>query len=156
MKFSAIMMALATVFTLGFTSCSDDDDNMPAAPVVKLSEIGLENSKHAHPGHDLHLEGTIVAEGLIKRIDVEIHQEDGGKMKIEKSFTEGKYINVRNAEFHEHIDIPAETPLGEYHLHFTVTDNHGQQTTVEEHLNIVEDDGTEEEEEGHEHHHHHE
>ena len=90
-------------------------------------------------GDDMHLEAEIVAEGLIKRIDVEIHKEDGS-FEIEKSYTEGKYIGVKNTEFHEHIDIPANAPLGEYHLHFTVTDQQGQTTLAEAHSEVIEFD----------------
>ena len=151
----SLMMALITVLSFGFTSCGDDDDDvLPAKPSVTLTEVGHDNGKHAHPGHDLHLEADMLAEGLIKRIDIEIHQEGGANKIVELSYTTGKYIGVRNAEFHEHIDIPADAPLGEYHLHFTVTDNMGQQTTVESHLEIVEDDGDDDDDE-HEHHHDH-
>lgn len=149
MKYMSLLMALVSVMTIGFTSCSSDDDDTPAKPVVNLTEVGHANAKHAHPGHDLHLEAKVVAEGIIKRIDIEIHQEGGGSFKIEQSFTQGKYIGVRNVEFHEHIDIPAETPLGKYHMHFTVTDQRGQQTTAESHLEVIKDDGNE----NHEHQH---
>ena len=148
----SLMMALAFMFTLSFTACNDDDDDkLPAKPSVALTEVGHDNSRKAHPGHDLHLEGNVLAEGLIKSINVEIHQE-GGKFEIEKAYTTGKYIGVRNCEFHEHIDIPADAPLGEYHLHFTVTDQKGQQIMTEQHVQIVEHDGDEEEEEEHHHH----
>ena len=53
-------------------------------------------------------------------------------------------------EFHEHIDIPAEAPLGEYHLHFTVTDQKGQTTLVEAHIDVIEFDEEHEHEHGHE------
>ncbi len=139
-------MALITIFALCFTACSKDDDNSPAKPVINLTEVGHDNSKHAHPGHDLHLEADVVAEGLIKRIDIEIHQEGGANKIVEKAYTDGKYVGVRNTNFHEHLDIPATAPLGEYHLHFTVTDNSGQQTTVESHIELIEGDDTEEDE----------
>ena len=151
-KFMSLLMAFLCASTLFLTSCSDDDDDLPAKPSITLTEVGHDNAKYCHPGHDLHLEADVVAEGLIQRIDVEIHEENGGSFKIEKSYTDGKYIGIRNTEFHEHIDIPAEAPLGEYHLHFTVTDKNGQQTTVESELNIVEDDGDDDEDE-HDHHH---
>jgi hypothetical protein len=92
-----------------------------------------------------------LAEGLISRIDIEIHQEEGSGFEIEKSFTDGKYMGVKNIEFHEHIDIPVEAPLGEYHLHFTVTDKEGQQTTAECHIEIVEDDDEDDDEHEHSH-----
>jgi hypothetical protein len=97
-------------------------------------------------GDDMHLEADILAEGLISRIDVEIHQEDGS-FEIEKTYTEGKYIGVKNVEFHEHIDIPADAPLGEYHLHFTVTDREGQTSQAEAHIHVIEFDEHEHHEE---------
>lgn len=134
-----LVMALVSVMTVSLNSCDKEKDNV-AKPKITLTEVGHENSGHAHPGHDMHLEADVVAEGLIASINVEIHQEDGS-FEIEKSYTEGKYIGVRNIEFHEHIDIPENAPLGEYHLHFTVTDKEGQQSMAETHINIVEDDG---------------
>lgn len=130
---------LLNLCLLVFSSCSNDDDdndiNSPK-PVINLTEIGSENSKIGFAGSDLHLEGSIIADGLIKQIDIEIHQESGGSFKIEKSYKDGKYIGVKNADFHEHIDIPAEAPAGDYHLHFTVTDQFGQTTTIESELTI--------------------
>ncbi len=134
-----IILTIAAVAALAFLSVSCKKDNAPAKPVVSFTEVGHDNSKHAMRGDDMHLEAEIVAEGLIKRIDVEIHKENGG-FEIEKSFTEGKYIGVKNTEFHEHIDIPADAPLGEYHLHFTVTDQAGQTVTAEEHIEVIEFD----------------
>lgn len=119
-----------------FASCSDDDDNKVAKPEINLTEIGHDNSKIGTVGDDLHLEGDITAEGVIKKITVELHQEDGDGFEIEKIYTDGKYIGVKNAVFHEHIDIPAEAPSGEYHLHFIVEDAVGQTSTVEAHVQI--------------------
>lgn len=128
---------LLNLCLLAFSSCSsDDDDDNPAKPVINLTEVGSENSKIGVAGNDLHLEGSIIADGLIKQIDIEIHQESGGNYTIEKSYTDGKYIGVKNADFHEHIDIPADAPAGDYHLHFTVTDQSGQTTTAESELTI--------------------
>lgn len=153
--YTSLAMAFACVLSLGFTSCSDDDDdNEVAKPKVTLTEVGHGNGKHAHPGHDLHLEADIKAEGLIQRIDVEIHLEEGGDFEIVKSYVEGKYIGVKNTEFHEHIDIPENAPEGEYHLHFTVTDMKGKQTKVDSELEIVADDGDDDDDED-EHGHHH-
>lgn len=133
--FAANLLLALCLFT--FSSC-DDDDNQDGIekPVVSLEEVGANNTKTVIAGNDLHLEVEIVAENRIKRIDIEIHQEDGGDFEIEKSYTEGTYIGVKNTHFHEHIDIPAETPAGEYHLHFTVTDQNGQTETIESELTV--------------------
>lgn len=133
-----IILTVLAISALAFVSCKKDN-NVPAKPVVTFTEVGHENSKQAMRGDDMHLEADIVAEGLIKRIDVEIHQENGG-FELEKTYVEGKYIGVKNTEFHEHIDIPADAPLGEYHLHFTVTDQAGQTVTAEEHIEVIEFD----------------
>ena len=141
-----LMMTLVSVMALSFNSCNKEEQTV-SKPKITLTEVGHDNSKHAHPGHDLHLEAEIVAEGVIKSINVEIHQEDGS-FEIEKSYVEGKYIGVKNVEFHEHIDIPANAPLGEYHLHLTVTDNEGQQSMAETYIDIEdgEDDHDDEDE----------
>lgn len=131
-----IALFFISVLSLVFAACNNDDDDT-AKPVITLTEVGHENSKTATAGDDMHLEADIAAEGLIARIDIEIHMEDGGNHEIECSYTDGKYIGVRNTEFHEHIDIPADAPAGEYHMHFTVTDKEGLQTTAESELNIV-------------------
>ena len=150
MKINTILsLAAAAALLLSATSCNKEENT--AKPTVNLTEVGHDNEKVAMRGNDLHLEADILAEGLIKRIDVEIHQEDG-TYEIEKSYTEGKYVGVKNVEFHEHIDIPAEAPLGEYHLHFTVTDQKGQTTLAEAHIDVIEFD----EEHEHEHEHGHE
>lgn len=132
---------LLGVFSLFISSCSDDneEDNTAKKPVVTLNEVGEENSKTAAAGSDLHLEGDITAENGIKRIDIEIRPDSGSGLIIKKSFTEGKYIGVKNTTFHEHIDIPVEAPAGGYHLYFTVTDQQGQTETVESEISLTTD-----------------
>lgn len=121
---------------LVFSACSDDDNHNPAKPVIDLTEVGHENSKTGVAGSDLHLEGRILADGVIRRIDIEICPQSGEGFKIEKSYSEGKYVGVKNTDFHEHLDIPAETPAGAYRLRFAVTDEWGQVTVVETGLTI--------------------
>ena len=120
----------------------------PAVPTIVLTEVGHENSGKAEQGDDMHLEADILAEGLIKSIYVGIHQESGS-YEIGKSYTTGKYIGVKNTEFHEHIDIPTDAPLGKYHLHLTVEDNEGQTATVEAYVEVIENDGIDDDEEQH-------
>lgn len=124
-----------------FSSCDDDDDNNPANPTVAITELGSGHDsptdKTGYIGGSIHLEAEIEAPALVKQIDVEIHQEDGGSYKIEKTYTDSKYVGVKNTTLHEHIDIPADAIAGDYHLHLTVTDQLGQTTTVESELSIV-------------------
>ena len=145
MKKNTLILIFAAV-VLAFVSVSCKKDAPVAKPQITLTEVGHENSLKAMRGDDMHLEADILAEGLISRIDVEIHQE-GGSFEIEKTYTDGKYIGVKNVEFHEHIDIPADAPLGEYHLHFTVADREGQTSQVEAHIQVIEFDEHEHHEE---------
>lgn len=122
-----------------FSSCDNDDDDTPAKPTINLTELGSgessPNDKIGYIGSAMHIEGEIIAEGLIKQIDVEIHSEEVD-YEISKTYTDSKYVGVKNTTFHEHFSIPADAPEGEYHLHFTVTDQLGQTTTFESEITI--------------------
>ncbi|HBX46589.1 DUF4625 domain-containing protein [Limibacterium fermenti] len=123
---------LALTTGLLFSSCEKED--VLSKPVISGLEVGLNNSKIGYIGDDLHIEAEIVAEGLIDKIEVEIHPEGGDGKEITVIYT--KHAGSRNATLHEHIDIPADAVPGEYHLHLTVTDKAGNSTTVEEHVEL--------------------
>ena len=118
-----------------FSSC-DDDDEVNARPVIEDLEVGIGDSHEAWIGSDLHLEAEITAEGKIDLVEVEIHSEDGGDYEIEAEYDE--FRGLKNTTFHKHVDIPADTPAGNYHLHLTVTDQEGNQVTAEEEITIAE------------------
>ncbi|KKO91209.1 hypothetical protein AAW12_11885 [Sphingobacterium sp. Ag1] len=129
---------LSTILFGFLSSCKKDNEEIPALakPQISALEIGSGNNKTVQAGSDLHLEGDILAEALIAKIEIEVHQEGGGQYKFTKAYTDGKYIGVKNATFHEHIDVPADAPAGAYHFHFTVTDKAGNTTTIESPLTI--------------------
>ncbi len=102
-------------------------------PVISDVEIGHENSKVVNVGEDLHIEASIVADGKIAKIIVEIHQEEGD-YKIEKEFTDA--AGRKNTDFHKHINIPNDAPEGEYHLHIEVVDMLGNETKYEADIEI--------------------
>lgn len=130
-------MLLLSANVLFFSSCEKEDK--PAAPTVKITELGSghdnPNDKIAYAGSNAHIEAEITAEGLIESITLEVHQE-GGNYKFNKVYTDSKYAGTKNANFHEHFDIPAEAPEGEYHLHLVVRDREGQTATAESELTI--------------------
>ena len=135
----AILLTFTMSATCWLTACSSDDDDKTPAPSVKLTEVGHDNSLAAHPGHELHVEASIVAEGTIKQINV-IIAHTKSDFTVAQAFATGKYIGVKNTDFHEHIDIPASAPLGDYRFRFAVTDQLGQQTIAERPLTLVEGD----------------
>jgi hypothetical protein len=132
--------ALSTVFT----SCDKDDVAMPTVSDV---ELGASNSHKGYVGADLHVEATILAEGKTSNIRVLIHQETEEESKsafavasevwVYDSTYTGVYANVKNTTFHEHIDVPANVVTGTYHFHLYVTDLEGNQTMIEEELEIA-------------------
>jgi len=118
-------------------SCSKDNEPKPEPPTIEWHEVGSGNSKTGYPGDDLHLDAEIIAPGGIARITLEIHSDAPGGWSFEQVYT-GDYVGKKNAEFHRHIDIPSDAPLGDYHLHLSVTDQAGQTVEAEAELQLVE------------------
>jgi len=130
-KFAFVFIVSAFV-----TACSkDDDSSLPASPTINVTEIGSDNSKIGYAGSDLHVDADVVAPGGIANIQVEIHGEANGAWQFDSVYTDG-LAGLKNAEFHKHIDIPENASPGEYHIHFTVTDQSGQKAEFEDHLEI--------------------
>jgi hypothetical protein len=135
-------MFIAGLSMLALSSCGKDDETS-AKPTVTITEVGSHDTPKGviAAGDDLHLEAEIVAEAKIAEISVVIHQEEGGSFEITKTYgADSKYYALKNADFHEHIDVPATTPLGDYHLHLTVKDREGQTATAEAELQIIAED----------------
>ena len=141
----------ATVFfaslILFVSSCSNDDENPSvAAPVISNFEYGAgtehSTDRVAYKGADIHLEAEILAEAMVKSISIDIHADDltpaEGEVEwdYEKSYTDADYL-VKNPTFHEHIDVPLDIPAGEYHIILTVTDDMGNSTETEAHVQIM-------------------
>lgn len=118
-----------------FAACSKDDDVLPAPPTISGVEIGAANSKIAYAGSDLHMEAEIEAAANIASVQLSIHPEGATGWDFDSVYTEG-FKDLKNAEFHKHIDVPADAAVGHYHLHFTVTDAVGQKTEIEEEIEI--------------------
>lgn len=136
-KFKTMAAILAVTSIISLYSCDDDDnDNSVSAPQIDLSEVGLDNSKVAVIGSDMHLEAEIVADEKIDNVTVEIHPEGSGTWEFDTTYTE--FSDLRNTTFHKHIDIPVTADAGDYHLHFTVADMLGNETTEESELTIQE------------------
>lgn len=143
MKTKLFLIAIAITMGLFLTSCEKDI----AKPVIDLTELGYENNKIGYAGTDFHIEAEIVAEGKIDKVTVEIHpegeheQEEEGDShdhegEWEDEFTYTKFSGLKNTNFHKHIDIPVDAEPGHYHFHFIVTDMEGNQTTVEDEIEV--------------------
>ncbi|GEO21880.1 DUF4625 domain-containing protein [Cyclobacterium qasimii] len=135
------------LLALALFSCQEEEDMTFDPAVISAFEMG-EGSSHstepvAYRGTDLHLEATIIANANVASITLSIHAHDvevgegETEWDFEKVYTDSKYL-VKNPAFHEHIDIPATAPAGEYHVVLEVLDIAGNITEVEGHLEIRE------------------
>lgn len=109
-----------------------------ASPTITDVEIGSGNNKQAHAGSDFHIEAQIVAPGDIDRVELEIHPESGSGWQLDTVYTAG-LAGLKNAELHEHIDVPASAAVGSYHLHLTVTDKNGNKAEFESDIEVIKD-----------------
>ncbi|GAB3414076.1 DUF4625 domain-containing protein [Niabella aquatica] len=135
--FSKLSIALF-LFILAFSACNKDKD-VVAKPSINNLEIGLDNNRTGFAGSDIHIEGEIIAPGTIASIKVTIHPQSGSGWEFDKTYTDG-YTGAKNADFHEHIDIPANATVGNYHVHIIITDQKGNATTIESDLKVQKKD----------------
>lgn len=145
MNRNTFLIAITFVASMIFISCEKDDETNPK-PVITLTELGYENSKIGYAGTELHIEAEIVAEAKVDKITIEIHHEGEhvekstsnalheDEWEVDTTFTE--FSGLKNTTFHKHIDVPVHAEVGHYHFHFIVTDMDGQQTTLEEEIEV--------------------
>ena len=131
-KFSKFLFLFVTVAAL-FTACKKDETF--EMPTISDIEVGLNNSKVAFPGSDLHIEAKLMATANITSVKLEINPVAATGWKFNQEFTDG-FAGLKNAEFHEHFDIPADAELGMYRVVLTLTDAQGQSTKIESDLEL--------------------
>ncbi|MCL7764115.1 DUF4625 domain-containing protein [Polaribacter sp. Z014] len=108
--------------------------------VITLSEISIDTT--VARGDDFHAEFKIDAVNGIHSISVDAHAHGltVGAGEVEWDFEQefsGSYHEQTSVEFHEHIDVPATAPVGEYHIIFTVKDEDGNTKEYETHIDIT-------------------
>jgi len=137
------LIFVMTLSILSLTSLSCQKEETIAKPEIQLVEVGYDNTGTVTVETDLHLEAEVTAEGRISVIRVILHPEGEHGMKIaatggwEFDSTYTEFIGLKNCEFHKHIPIPALADTGMYHLDFTVTDQEGNQSSVDSDVRIL-------------------
>lgn len=133
---SALIAILSISFSFIMTACNDDDDKT-AAPVVTLTEANYEAAEN-----EVCVQATIKADGLIASVSAVVLDKDGNQVGDAYSdsetyagvkATEGVHFHVRN------VVIADVATVADYKLSLTVTDKHGQKTTVESELGLEEE-----------------
>lgn len=123
-----------------FSACKKKDEAaVLEVPTITNMEIGTANIGIGYPGHDLHLEAMINAPAKIATIKLQITPVVSGRgFSFSKTFIDG-YVGLKNTEFHEHIDIPADVLTGDCDLLLIVTDQAGKRTEIKAIVKIVKD-----------------
>ena len=133
---TAFIAILSISFSFVMTACNDDDDRT-AAPVVTLTEANYEAAEN-----EVCVQATIKADGLIASVSAVVLDKDGNQVGDSYSDSE-TYAGVKateGAHFHIHgIVIADVAAVADYKLSLTVTDKHGQKTTVESELGLEEE-----------------
>ncbi len=145
-NYKSYLILLAFVIAL-FPSCDDEDEI--SKPTITLNELGYDNNKTANLGADLHIDAEIVAEGKVDKVEITIHPEGEHEHHEEKSTsylkdehdwefdtTYTEFAGVKNPHFHKHVEIPLYAETGHYHFHFSVTDMEGNQSEVEDEIEL--------------------
>jgi len=145
MKTNNIIYLLSLTAVLSLNSCENEETI--SKPEIILTELGYENTKTAVQGSDLHIEAEVLAEGKIKTIQV-IVQPEGGHVKkgsvrsfvfdeweFDSVYTE--FSGLKNATFHKHASVPATAEIGHYHFDFIVTDMEGNQSSIDDEVEIL-------------------
>ena len=124
LKYMSLMLALACVFTLGFTSCSDDDDDDTPAPTIVMDEANIEDGF-------ICVKADVNAPGRTAAILITVADATGKTTKVTKVVADSKYIGVLNIDgFHVHVDIDGKNVIAGDQLSLKVTDGNGKSTTA--------------------------
>lgn len=128
MKFNFFKyLFLLPAFILALQSCRDDDNESAGNINIEIKELGHHDTHGGgviHAGEELHLDAEITTTNKIDKINVSIAKKSNTKIQIvNEDFAD--YKGQLSADFHKHIDIPANTPAGDYVVIITVTDLKG-------------------------------
>lgn len=130
---TASKIFLGLFLTIFIASCTKENIE---APIISDFELGVNNSNIGYIGTEIHVEGNVVAEGKIDRIEIHIHPENAPGSTWEEELVYEEFEGLKNTLFHFHLDIPASATAGTYHFHFLVIDQEGQTTEVERDLEV--------------------
>ena len=139
LKYMSLMMALVSVISFGFTSCSnDDEDNTPVAPTIVMDEANIEDGF-------ICVKADVTAPGRTAAIQITVTDAAGTTTKVTKDVADAKYIGVLNIDgFHVHVDINGKgVAVGDV-LRLKVTDANGKSSVGRKSITQEEDDDEDE------------
>jgi hypothetical protein len=137
-KYMSLMMALVSVISFGFTSCSNDDKDNTPAPTIVMDEANIEDDI-------ICVKADVTAPGRTAAIQITVTDAAGTTTKVTKDVTDAKYIGVLNIDgFHVHVNIDGKgVAVGDV-LRLKVTDANGKSSVAQKSITQEEDDDEDE------------
>ncbi len=153
MKYSLKIFSMLMLATVLLVSCSKDEDPDTKTPPAITSFKAGNHDHHGNtivngPGAEVIVDFTAETrnDGRLSSYHIEIHDHpesgnpDDEYIIIDQHFEDDpKFQGTRNASIHKHIAIPADAPLGEYHVELIVFDEFGNTTMEDAHFYLVEE-----------------
>lgn len=107
---------------------------------INVSDIAIDET--VTRGNELHAEFILNALHGIHHVIIDIHAHGitPGAGEVEWDFEgefEDGYHGETSVEFHEHIEVPATAPAGEYHMEITIEDEEGNIYSFEQHVDVA-------------------
>lgn len=139
-QLSIAMLTSAAVFS----SCSKDEDDTPAEPVITNFSVGAEagGGKTVNLGGLISYEFDVEASGddKLAKYHLEMHSEaatEADEYKVLDDDITADFDGLRNTHVHDHAEVSYEAPAGTYHFHLTVTTQGGYTASEEFELEVV-------------------
>lgn len=134
LKFMSLMMALVSIVSFGFTSCSNDENDALPAPVIEINEANIEEDI-------ICVQGNVAAPGRTAAIQITVTDAAGTTTKVVKDVTDAKYIGVLNIDgFHVHVDIDGKGVAEGDILRLKVTDANGKSSIAQKSITQEEEE----------------
>lgn len=118
-------------------SCEKKEDLK--IPQVENFEIGHSNDGKGYIGHDVHLNADVLAGSQLGSVEVHILPKPGQSYAYawQLKLVWKDYVGMRNAEIHQHVDIPADAAPGLYDFHFIVHDKNGTKLHITQDITLL-------------------
>lgn len=135
-----LLSVLGLLIVSSFFSCKKENTLETAEKLdIVIKEVGIDNNMKVYAGQDLHIDADVTATRKISSIKIQITlAETNYGWDFTKTYTTG-YVNLKNANFHEHIDVPDNAKAGKYELLIIVTDELGEKVQQKVEFEIVKD-----------------
>ncbi len=134
LKFMSLMLALVSIVSFGFTSCSNDENDALPAPVIEINEANIEEDI-------ICVQGNVAAPGRTAAIQITVTDAAGTTTKVVKDVTDAKYIGVLNIDgFHVHVDIDGKGVAEGDILRLKVTDANGKSSIAQKSITQEEEE----------------